>query len=51
MKPLCEHINNENERDCDEEAEAVCECCGIPMCNQHARTRCQWGGERFIDLD
>lgn len=48
---ICEHIDYDNKRDCEEEAEVMCECCGSKMCSEHGRGRCAFGGEPFNDLD
>lgn len=47
----CEHINHHNKRDCEEEVVAACICCNVGVCSEHATYRCQFGGERFEDLE
>ena len=51
MKPGCEHMNFDNEKDCQEDAEMMCMCCSVPLCSEHARGNCQYGGMGFIDID
>ena len=47
----CEHINYNNERDCENEAEQMCMCCGVPICDEHLSRDCEYGGMGFIDID
>lgn len=53
MTYFCEHLNWDNERDCQEEAEFVCECCGAGVCREHLpiTKRCPYGGEPFREID
>ena len=46
----CEHIDENNKEDCDEDAELMCKCCGIPSCEEHAWSHCEFWWLRFTDL-
>lgn len=46
----CEHQDFDNKRDCHEEAEWVCMCCGSPTCPEHKDKNCQFGGMGYIEL-
>jgi hypothetical protein len=46
----CEHIDYDNKRDCEEEAETMCMCCSAKMCSDHSRGKCPFGGMGFIEL-
>lgn len=50
INPTCEHINYENLRDCGEEAEYVCMCCGSPVCQEHKKRECPYGGMGYLEL-
>lgn len=50
IKPACEHIDYDNKRDCEENAEVMCMCCAVPMCREHGYGNCQFGGMGFIEL-
>ncbi len=51
IKPTCEHINFDNERDCENEAEYQCMCCASPVCDEHKGRDCRFGGMGFIELN
>ena len=50
IKPICEHIDWDNQRDCEEEAEVMCMCCSTPLCREHGHGQCEYGGMGFLDL-
>jgi hypothetical protein len=50
MKKTCEHINFDNERDCENEAEYMCMCCSSPVCSEHKERDCPFGGMGYIEL-
>lgn len=50
LKPFCEHINWDNERDCNNEAEYICMCCSSPTCEEHKKSECPYGGMGYIEL-
>lgn len=50
LRPICEHIGWDNERDCEEEAEFMCQCCSSPTCPEHKDRECPYGGMGYIDL-
>lgn len=51
VKPVCEHLDWDNQRDCENEAEWVCMCCNAPTCPEHKGRECPYGGMGFIELD
>lgn len=46
----CEHLNFDNEKDCSNEAEYVCMCCGAGTCQEHKTKECLYGGMGFVEL-
>lgn len=47
----CDHLGDDNKRDCGAEAEYRCRCCGSPTCTEHMGTRCPYGGEGYIEIE
>jgi hypothetical protein len=47
---VCEHINFNNERDCENEADFICICCGVPICSEHKEKDCPYGGSKYIEI-
>lgn len=47
---MCEHIDDTNMRDCYEDAEWACICCGSKVCPNHKERVCPFGGEGYINL-
>lgn len=49
----CQNLDWDNNRDCHEEADFICECCGEGVCIEHRplNGRCLYGGEGFIELE
>lgn len=50
-KPTCEHINYDNERDCENKADYACRCCNSPVCDEHLEKRCPFGGELYEEIE
>ena len=50
-KRKCSHLNYDNERDCNEDAEYICMCCSEPVCSGHNEGKCPYGGEGFIEIE
>jgi hypothetical protein len=50
INPICEHIDWDNNRDCENEAEYMCMCCSVPVCSEHKTKECSFGGMGFIEL-
>lgn len=48
---MCTHLNNNNERDCENEPVAMCLCCGMGVCEDHIEKRCPYGGELYVDIE
>lgn len=46
----CRNLSWDNERDCKNEAEYMCICCGEPVCSEHKDTSCPYGGMGYIEL-
>ena len=46
----CEHLDFDNKRDCENEAEYMCMCCSASVCSEHKDTSCPYGGMGYIDL-
>lgn len=46
---MCENLNSENIRDCTNEAEYRCMCCGAGVCGEHKKKECPYGGMGYID--
>ena len=51
LRPTCEHLDWDNQRDCEEEAEFVCMCCASPVCREHKERECPYGGMGYIELE
>lgn len=47
---ICEHIGNNNQRDCTNEAEYMCMCCSAGVCSEHKEKECPYGGMGYIEL-
>lgn len=46
----CEHLDFDNEKDCNKKAEYVCMCCGAGTCEEHKTRECPYGGMGFIEV-
>lgn len=46
----CEHLDDDNKKDCSKKAKYICACCGAGVCEKHKTALCPYGGERFIEL-
>ena len=51
MKKTCEHLNDDNERDCHNESSHVCMCCNAGVCEDHRSATCPYGGMGFIEIE
>lgn len=51
LRPICEHIDYDNQRDCEEEADWMCMCCASPTCYEHKGRDCRFGGMGFIEIE
>ena len=47
---MCEHLDFDNQRDCENEGKYVCLCCGVPVCEEHAGSKCIYGGEGYVEV-
>lgn len=47
----CEHIDYDNERDCNNEAEYFCRCCNSLVCSEHLEKVCPYGGMTFMEVE
>ncbi len=50
FNPDCEHLDWDNHRDCTNEAEWVCMCCGAGVCMEHKAKNCPYGGMGYVEL-
>ena len=50
VKKECEHLDFDNKRDCHDEAEWFCMCCGSPVCQEHRDKSCQHGGMGYVEI-
>ena len=50
LKPTCEHLDWDNQRDCENESEWVCMCCNAPTCPEHKGRECPYGGMGYIEI-
>lgn len=48
---ICKHIDINNERDCEDEAQYTCMCCNVPVCDEHYEITCPYGGMGYIELE
>ena len=48
---ICEHLDFDNERDCDKEVTEICMCCALAWCNEHKGRVCQYGGMGFVGAE
>ena len=46
----CWHINFNNVEDCENDAGAMCMCCGSPICEEHQGDNCEFWWMWFIDI-
>lgn len=47
----CNHIDLENEFDCQEPAEWACRCCGVVVCSKHMEGLCPFGDEPYYEIN
>lgn len=50
MSKICEHLDWDNQHDCQNEAEYICACCGAVVCPEHRTRVCDYGGGGFVEL-
>lgn len=50
IQPNCEHLDWDNQRDCENGAEYMCMCCSTPVCSEHKERECPYGGMGYIEL-
>lgn len=46
----CEHLDWNNERDCENESEYRCICCGAGVCEEHKERSCPYGGMGYVEI-
>lgn len=51
FNPDCAHLDYDNKRDCHEESEFMCMCCGQPVCREHKEKSCPYGGMGYVELE
>ena len=47
----CEHLDWNNNKDCNNKAEWVCMCCGAGICEEHKTRECPYGGMGFVEIE
>jgi hypothetical protein len=47
----CEHIDSDNEQDCEQQAMYICMCCSARVCELHRERECPYGGMGYIEID
>ena len=51
LRPTCQHLNWDNKHDCKNKAEYVCMCCNEPVCAEHKKRECPYGGMGYIEIE
>ena len=48
----CEHLNWDNQKDCENKAKYMCQCCGAGVCEEHYNGgECPYGGMDYIKIE
>lgn len=47
---MCEHLDSNNERDCENDGVNMCMCCSAVVCEEHTTKTCPYGGMGYIEL-